>query len=205
MSGIGPIEPGEGTHARDISLPARAPRSPLTHWYARHRRPALVAALSVAVLVVGGSLYATRPRQPPPPAAPFPSQVTDVAYVGPQDPPANGPRGAFTFAVELTVSSGPPVTVVRVDQPSAGFSVTSDPRHPFRTRTGFPHRITITVHVTECAKVPRNAGLPFLDVTLRNTRAIQVHSYILGDRYAHDLSEALQVACGNNSRSSPKS
>ncbi|MEV7339749.1 Tat pathway signal sequence domain protein [Streptomyces sp. NPDC093544] len=205
MSGIGPVEPGEGTHARDTPLPAKVPRSPLTLWYAQHRRAAHAIAMSVAVLVVGGSLYATRPRQPPPPAPPFPSQVTDVVYAGRQDPPADGPGEAFTFAVELTVRSGPPVTVVRIGQPSDGLSLTWVPHSPFRTGNGFSRKITITMHVSECAKVSRNAGLPFLDVTLRNTRAIQVHSYILGGRYARDLSEALQVACGNNSESSPKS
>ncbi|MHA5053496.1 Tat pathway signal sequence domain protein [Streptomyces sp. SD15] len=209
MSGIGPVEPGEGTRERDIPeadipLPPEVPRGPLMRLYARHRRAALAAAMSAAVLVVGGYLYATRPRQPPAPAPPYPSQVTDVAYAGKEDPPRNGPRGAFTFAVELTVRSGPPVTVLRIEQPSSSYSLTSDPRPPFRTNAGFPHKITITVHVNECAKVPRNAGFPFLDVTLRNTRAIQVHSFILGELYAQDLSEALQVACGNNSASSPK-
>ncbi|MEU0118152.1 Tat pathway signal sequence domain protein, partial [Streptomyces bobili] len=33
-------------------------------------------------------------------------------------------------------------------------------------------------------------------VTLRNARAIQDHSFILGSRYAQDLSQALQVAPG---------
>ncbi|MFD5629458.1 Tat pathway signal sequence domain protein [Streptomyces sp. NPDC127072] len=210
MTGIGPVEPGEGTRARDVPAPgvpppAEAPRGPLTQWYARHRRAVLAVAVSGAVLVGGGYLYVTRPRQPPPPAPPFPSQVTDVAYAGRAEPPRNGPLGAFTFAVELTVSSGPAVTVTRIGRPSAGLSLTSVPRPPFRTRTGSPRRITLTVHVGECAKVPRNAGLPFLDVTLRNTSAIQVHSFILGELYAQDLSEALQVACGNNSGSSPKS
>ncbi|MFI6337560.1 Tat pathway signal sequence domain protein [Streptomyces sp. NPDC050535] len=209
MSGIGPVEPGEGTRARDAPepgtpLPAEAPRGPLTGLYVRHRRAVLAGALSGAVLVAGGSLYVTRPRQPPPPALPFPSQVTDVRYAGRADPPRDEPPGAFTFAVEFTVSSGPPVTVTRIGQPSAGLSLTSVPRPPFRTRAGSPRRITITMHVGECAKVPRNAGLPFLDVTLRNASAIQVHSFILGERYAQDLSEALQVACGNNSGSSPK-
>ncbi|MFF1678654.1 Tat pathway signal sequence domain protein [Streptomyces sp. NPDC058256] len=209
MSGIGPVEPGEGTHARDTADPEtprapEAPRGPLMQLYARHRRAALAAGMSAAVLVVGGYLYATRPRQPPAPAPPYPSQVTEVVYAGKEGPSPNHPRGAFAFAVELTVSSGPPVTVLRIEQPSAGFFLTSDPHPPFRTRAGFPHRITLTVHVNECAKVPRNAGFPFLDVTLRNTHAIQVHSFILGELYAQDLSEALQVACGNNSPSSPK-
>lgn len=134
MSGIGPVEPGEGTLARDTPDPEtpplpKVPRGPLTRLYARHRRAALAAGMSAAVLVVGGYLYVTRPRQPPAPAPPYPSQVTEVAYAGKEDPSPNHPRGAFTFAVEFTVRSGPAVTVLRIDQPSAGFSLTSDP-HP---------------------------------------------------------------------------
>jgi len=204
VSGIGPVEPGEGTRTQDTAPPAGIPRGPLTQWYARHRRAALAAGVCTAVLAAGVSLYATRPRQPPPPAPPYPSQVTEVAYTGAADPPRSGEAGAYSFTAELTVRSGPPVTVERIAQPSAGLSLTAVPPTPFRTSAGSPHKITITVHVSDCARVPRNAGLPFLDVTLRNARAMQVHSFILGDRYAQDLSEALQVACGNNSESSPK-
>jgi hypothetical protein len=47
--------------------------------------------------------------------------------------------------------------------------------------------------------VPEEAGLPFLDVTLRNTRAMQVQSFILGPRYAQALSSAVRVACDDDS------
>jgi hypothetical protein len=60
------------------------------------------------------------------------------------------------------------------------------------------------MRVTDCGKAPENPGLPFLDVTLRNTRAIEAHSFILGEHYARDLSDALQVACSNDSVSSAK-
>ncbi|KDN86241.1 hypothetical protein KCH_20580 [Kitasatospora cheerisanensis KCTC 2395] len=42
---------------------------------------------------------------------------------------------------------------------------------------------------------PADAGLPFLDVTLRNTRAMETASQILGDSYARDLSAALHSTC----------
>ncbi len=77
--------------------------------------------------------------------------------------------------------------------------MTSAPATPFRAVRDAPLKITITMRVTECGKVPRNVGLPFLDVTLRNARAIEDHSYILGRRYAEHLSTALHVACGNES------
>ncbi|WP_405887663.1 Tat pathway signal sequence domain protein [Streptomyces sp. NBC_01136] len=209
MSGIGPVEPGEGTHPRDVLEPGAPllsdpPRGRLAQLYARHHRAALTATATAALLAAGGYLFATRPQKPPPPPAPYPSQVVDVTYRGPATPPGTAPRGSFSFALELSVQSGPPVTTTRITQPYASVSLTWHPHPPLRTRAGSPRKITITMHVTECAKVPENAGLPFLDVTLRNTRAIQVHSFILGDRYAHDLSQALHVACSTNSTSGPK-
>lgn len=125
--------------------------------------------------------------------------MVDVSYLGEVlVPPGTRPR-TFAFEVLLGVESGPPVTVTRVTQPYAGISLTSAPRAPFRTKAGSAHKVVITLRVTECGKAPKDAGLPFIDVTLRNARAIQVHSFILGTRYAHDLSEALQVACSNDS------
>ncbi|NGO12511.1 Tat pathway signal sequence domain protein [Streptomyces sp. HC44] len=211
MSGVGPVEPGEGTRARDTLEPgpgtpplSEPPRGRLAQLYARHRRTVLPVTAAVILLAGGGYLYATRPQEAPPDPPPYPSQVVGMTYLDKETTPGDAPLQSFSLGVELTVRSGPPITVMRITQPYSGLSLTSVPRLPFRTRTGFPHKINITMHVTECAEVPRNAGLPFLDVTLRNTRAIQVHSFILGERYAHDLSEAVQVACRNNSASSPK-
>ncbi|POX60221.1 Tat pathway signal sequence domain protein [Streptomyces sp. Ru62] len=211
MTGIGPPEPGEGTRAWDGGRP-RNPRPPgrtraaLTAWYARHRRITVTLAAAAVALAGGGYLYATRPHRPPPPEhrahaqVPYPAQVVDMTYLDGRTTPAGAPPRSFSFAVLLSVASGPPVTVTRVTQPYAGLSVKTEPAVPFRTRAGSARKVTITMHVTECEKAPQNAGLPFLDVTLRNTRAIQVQSFILGPRYAQDLSHALQVACSNKFR-----
>lgn len=203
MNAIGPVEPGGETRPLPPP-PRRGPRAPrrgrLTVLYGRHRRTVLAALTAAAVLAAGALLHLTRPRQPPPPAAPFPSQVTTVTYLKPQ---ARGPetdKRNFIFIVELTVESGPPVTVTRISQPYTGLSTTSSPHTPFRTEEGSPHKIAITLRVTECGELPENVGLPFLDVTLRNTRAIRTHSFILGPRYTRDLSAALKVACGNDFR-----
>jgi hypothetical protein len=209
MSGVGPVEPGEGTRTWDISAPdspppPEPPRGRLTQAYTRHRRIVLAIAATVVLVAGGGYLYATRPEEAPPDPPPYPSQVVGITYLGREPTPDSAPPKSFSIGVELTVQSGPQVTVLRITQPYAGLSLASVPQLPFRTRTDFPHKINITMQVTECAQVPRNAGLPFLDVTLRNTRAIQVHSFILGERYAHDLSAAVRVACSNNSTSSPK-
>ncbi|MER5224124.1 Tat pathway signal sequence domain protein [Streptomyces flaveus] len=211
MSGVGPVEPGEGTRAWGVPGPGTPPEpSPepppgrLAQTYTRHRRVVLSIAAAVVLLAGGGYLYATRPEQAPPDPPPYPSQVAAITYLGREPAPDNVPPKSFSISVQLTVESGPPVTVLRITQPYAGLSLASVPRLPFRTRTGFPHKINITMQVTECAQVPTNAGLPFLDVTLRNTRAIQVHSFILGERYAHDLSEAVQGICSTNSATAPK-
>ncbi|AYL35534.1 MULTISPECIES: Tat pathway signal sequence domain protein [Streptomyces] len=200
MSGVGPVEPGEGSHALDAFPAARTRRTCPAGHFERHRRAALGGLLAVAVLAGGGYLYATRPRPEPPPDPPYPSQVTAIDYLNAQATGASTASRSFTFTVEMTTESGPPVTVTRISQPYAGMSVTSSPPTPFRTRVGSPRKITITMRVTECGKVPRNAGLPFLDVTLRNPRAIEVHSFILGTPYARDLSRALEVACSNEKR-----
>ncbi|MEU6598696.1 Tat pathway signal sequence domain protein [Streptomyces flaveolus] len=211
MSGIGPPEPGEGTRARDGRRPedTRPPgrtRAALAAWYARHRRITVAVTAAAVALSGGGYLYATRPHRPPPrePRAqaqvPYPAQVVDMTYLDGRTTPAGAPPRSFSFAVLLSVTSGPPVTVTRVAQPYAGLSLNTEPPVPLRTKSGSARKVTITMHVTECAKAPQNAGLPFLDVTLRNTRAIQVQSFILGPRYAQDLSHALQVACSNKFR-----
>ena len=205
VSGVGPVEPGEGTRAGDDDPDPGPPRSRarLALLYGRHRRTLLTATTVAALLVGGGYLYATRPQSPPPPPPsppPYPSQVVDVSYLDAEPAPPDAPPRSFRLSVVLSVQSGPPVTVTGIAQPYAGLSVISSPRPPFRTKAGSARKIDITMHVTECGKVPENAGLPFLDVTLRNTRAIEAHSYILGSRYAHDLSAALHVACGNRSR-----
>ncbi|MDR6978211.1 hypothetical protein J2X68_004936 [Streptomyces sp. 3330] len=123
----------------------------------------------------------------------------DVSYLGEVAVPPGGRPRTFAFELLLGVESGPPVTVTRLAQPYSGLSLTSEPPAPFGTKAGSARKVVITMQVTECGKVPKNVGLPFVDVTLRNARAIQVHSFILGTRYAHDLSEALQVACSNES------
>ncbi|MGW0081753.1 hypothetical protein [Streptomyces sp. NPDC003393] len=212
MTGVGPLEPGEGTRARDIpdltEAPRPGPRSRRPPRLTRsRRRTALTSAALAALLAGGGYLYAThehqpppQERQPPPLAPPFPAQVVDVSYLDPAPTPAGAAPGSFSFALLVSVNAGPPVTVTRIGQPYAGLSVTSAPRPPFRTRAGSARKIVVTMHVSECGTVPRNAGLPFLDVTLRNTRAMQVQSFILGSRYAQALSEALHRACDNDSR-----
>ncbi|MFG3076929.1 Tat pathway signal sequence domain protein [Streptomyces sp. NPDC048225] len=198
MSGVGPVEPGEDTRVREAPRPR--PRGRLARHYDRHRRAVLASTAAVVVLAGGGYLCASRPQPRPAPPPPYPSQAVDLVYVTPVTASRAAPAGGFRFTVLLSVRSGPPVTVTRLTQPYQGLSVVSSPAAPFQTKPHSVRKIIVTLRVTECEKAPRNPGLPFLDVTLRNARAIEAHSFILGTRYAQDLSQALEVACGNDPR-----
>ncbi|PZG87685.1 hypothetical protein C1I97_32445, partial [Streptomyces sp. NTH33] len=78
MSGIGPLEPGEGTCAWDAIGPdtdpegpdgpsrTRSAYGPIARFHERHRRAALVALALVLLLAGGSYLYATRRHTPPP-------------------------------------------------------------------------------------------------------------------------------------------
>ncbi|MEV7419989.1 Tat pathway signal sequence domain protein [Streptomyces sp. NPDC089919] len=190
MSGIGPLEAGEETWDEPPRPGPRRPRS--------GRRRALTAlALALAAAAGAGYLYATRtdpPAVPAPAELPYPAQAFSVRYGGPA--PATTRRdAAFAFAVLLRTTDGPPVTVHAIRQPSAALSVTADPAPPLTLAKGEMRVVVLQIAVTNCMHVPRNAGLPFLEVTLSNERAKEEHSYILGDRYARELSEALSTAC----------
>ncbi|CAM5693963.1 hypothetical protein SHIRM173S_07074 [Streptomyces hirsutus] len=205
MSAINPEEPGGETRlSAPPPLPHETPRPSdlrrTSRQYGRHRRTVLAALTAGAV---------THGRRPPvhhtPPATPATRTAVSVPGDRRHLPETAGQRPGtdkrnFSFIVELTVESGPPVTVTHISQPYTGLSTTSSPHVPFRTKEGSPRKIVITLRVTECGELPENVGLPFLDVTLRNTRAIRTTASSLGPRYAQDLSTALQVACSNDFR-----
>lgn len=194
VNAIGPVEPGEDTYDHE---PALAPPAPPAPHQRRRRRAALTLAAAALAGAAGLTLYLTRPEPPPPPPpppTPWPSQSVSVTYAGEMSRPRSGDR-SFTFAVAFAQESGPPVTVRRVTQPSAALSVSTGPPTPFTVKTGAPRKLIIRMHIRACGEVPRNAGLPFLEVTLRNKRAIEKQSYILGPEYANDLSGALASAC----------
>ncbi|MET8895410.1 Tat pathway signal sequence domain protein [Streptomyces albogriseolus] len=201
MSGVGPVEPDGDT--RPLDPPSVAPHvrsGPPARRSRRHRRTTAATLLAVAVLAGGALLYLTRPRPEPAPEPRFPSQTTSFRYLYMQVRDAGTTSAEFEFTMQAFTESDAPVTVLGISQPYAGLSLTSRPATPLRVNGGGSRKIAVTVQVTECGKVPRNAGLPFLDVTLRNTRAKEAHSYILGARYARDLSTALEVACSNGFR-----
>ncbi|MFJ6081938.1 hypothetical protein ACIQI8_11080 [Streptomyces sp. NPDC092369] len=217
MSGIGPVEPVNGPEAdeSDDVIGSDAPRladrfrdrrptrSLAEHWGALppRTRGVVLAAGVIAVAAAGVVLLPTAgapDRAEPPEPLPYPANVTVWEYLGRTAPPAapdsRATSGLFRFAV--SVDHGPPVTV-RVDGAAfPGLTAHVAPERSFTVRAGTPRRITVEISVSDCSGLPRNAELPFLDVTLRNTRAIQRHSFIFDGGYARDLSELLHGACG---------
>lgn len=194
MSGIGPVEPGEDTYHHPRAPLARPTPVPVRLTVpARHRRKAALAA--VAALTAGACVYVLiAPEPPPAPPPPWPSQVVGFTYAGPS---AEADRaGAFTFGIGITTEPGRRVTIDSVTQPSAALAVSTLPSAPFTVEPGGSREILVTVYVLDCGAVPRNAGLPFLDVTLRNERAVQKQSRILGGGYPEDLGAAVEKACG---------
>ncbi|MFD3544941.1 Tat pathway signal sequence domain protein [Streptomyces sp. NPDC058655] len=193
MSGIGPVEPGEATTGLELP-PART--RPLPAWAlraSRYRRALSAAAVAAALAAGGGHLYAARPRPPVPPEPPAPSQVVSFAYGHPVDPAGAG--DAFAFTVRVRTASGPPVAVESIGQPSRALNVAFRPDPPVVVPADETREIVVEIRAIDCVHVARNSGLPFLEVTLSNQRRKEVHGYILGDRYARDLSTALTRAC----------
>ncbi len=210
MTGIGPVEPVNSPDAQETYevIGADAPR--LTdRWRGlppRVRRAALgTAALAAAA---AGVIVLLPPQQSTPPGTltpmPWPANVTTFRYTGLAATFDSTPAsGLFRFAV--TVHSGPPVTVRVTGAAFDGLTARITPTETFTISAGTTRRLTVQISVVDCEGLPLDAGMPFLDVTLRNTRAIQHHSFIFGGAYPDDLSELLHVACGPvPSRPSPR-
>ncbi|TXL93069.1 Tat pathway signal sequence domain protein [Streptomyces sp. IB2014 016-6] len=193
MSGIGPVEPGEYTyHHPQAPLAAATPVPVRLTVPPRHRRKAALGA--AATLTAGVCVYALNAPEPPPaPPPPWPSQVVGFNYAG-ASAEADRP-GAFTFDIDISTEPGRRVTIDAVTQPSAALAVSTLPSAPFTVEPGGSREVQVTVYVLDCGEVPRNAGLPFLDVTLRNERAVQKQSRILGGGYPEDLGAAIEKAC----------
>ncbi|WP_407912568.1 hypothetical protein [Kitasatospora sp. NE20-6] len=118
--------------------------------------------------------------------------VSHLRYAGPA-PAAPGSPG--TFALRLWAAADSPYEVVAVRQGYPGLSVSLRGGGPVPVTPGQAVLLTVDYRVTDCSSAPPDAGMPFLDVTLRNTRAMQTVSQILGGRYPLDLSERLHSAC----------
>jgi len=200
MSGIGPVESVDSPET-DGSYEVIGGDSPrLTdrwHTLPQRTRRAVLAAAAVAAVALGAVLLPLHDRQldDPAPPVPWPANITEWRYIGlaqTTDTPTT--TGFFRFAV--TVDSGPPVAVRVIGAAFDGLAAQAVPNPSFTVSTGTTRRVTVEISVSDCSGLPLNADLAFLDVTLRNTRAIQHHSFIFGSAYSKDLSQLLHRACG---------
>ncbi|MGW7515627.1 hypothetical protein ACWGJ2_08530 [Streptomyces sp. NPDC054796] len=168
----------------------------------RRVRRTAVTALGLALLAAAtGYALAVRPGPPhaPPRArAPYPAQAVSVSFSRISDvSPDEG-----TFTIELLASTTSPVSVERVTQGYESLDLTSASPHPVEVTAYSPKKLILRARIISCRGLPIDAGMPFLEVTLRNTRAVQDFSVIPGERYAHELTRVFRTVCGPSSRSS---
>lgn len=210
MSGIGPVESVDSPEANGSYEVIGGDPPHLTdrwHTLSPRARRAVLAAGAVAVLGVGTVLLlpadSSRQTDPRPPA-PWPANVTSWRYVGlAQTTDSPTTTGFFRFAV--AVETGPAVTLRVTGAAFNGLTAQAVPEPSFTVNTGATRRVTVEISVSDCSGLPLNADLAFLDVTLRNTRAIQRHSFIFGASYSKDLSQLLHRACSTtNARPGPQ-
>jgi hypothetical protein len=159
----------------------------------RGRLSVLVTTVLCLLASLLGYALANRPQPPPPPLAPWPRQVTSLTYLGALSPPDPATR-SFTFSFRIAVQDGPPVTVRHL-RPSFGLPAKTDPPLPFQVRARNDRTISVQIVLRTCSGLPLNASTPYIDLTVRNTRAIQNHSYIFEGAYARDLSQFLHRLC----------
>lgn len=199
MSGIGPVE-GPATGAPTVNS-SRLTRHWAGSWEVRRaalsdrgRRTVLAATVALATVAVLALGHAMRTPEPVPDPGPWPAQVTYVAYdAGRSHTMSRTGTGVFAFMV--TVRDGTPVTILGVTPSFGGLITEIDPSAPFTVKPGTTRHITIKMIVRKCAGLPLDPDLPILDVTLRNTRAIQNQSFLFGGGYPLDLSSFLHRIC----------
>ncbi|WBB60000.1 hypothetical protein O7599_31375 [Streptomyces sp. WMMC500] len=165
----------------------------------RSRRLAATGAGLAALAALGAYVLATRPEPEPPAPVPYPIQSTDFSFLGIETPKT----GDTAFDAQLIATSDSGASLEKITQGYGGLKLSARPPLPLRLPEGQPIRVTVRFEVTECAGLPLDASLPSLRVTLRNTRAIQDYSSILGATYAAELSRALRTICEPAPRAAP--
>lgn len=216
VSGVGPVEPGEGTRA--WVKPGEGTRAGGAR--TRRRSPAATSRRTARGHVRPPSPYRSRggggrrrplgrrllvhnpTRARAPRAVPLPGRRCPLSGTGDTGRRRREQdirlRAGTESALRPSGHRRGDAPAVRGDFPGHG------PVRSVPDRRDDARKIVVTMCVTECGKVPENAGPLSLDVTLRNTRAMEEHSFILGERCAQDPSSAPQVACSNDPASSPK-
>lgn len=218
MSGVGPVEPANSTDAEHswdvIGTDASRPGDRLADRWSRLPRGRRRAVVATAVIAAAAAWAVALPQglapdpnlppyEPIPAPTPWPATVTAWHYLGRAETlNSPGKTGRFRFAV--TVERGPAVTLRVAGTSYPGLTARAVPGPAFTVTAGTPRGITVEITVSECSALPPEVDHPFLDVTLRNARAIQRHSFIFGRAYARDLSDLFRAACGpGTARSQP--
>lgn len=194
-------EPDPGPPAEVIGGGSAGPRLS-ERWTAlppRSRRVAVAGAGLAALAVLGAYALATRPEPEPAALAPYPLQSTDFSFLGIHTPKA----GETFFDAQLMATSDSGASLEKITQGYSGLKLSVRPALPLELPEGRPTRVTVRFEVVRCAGLPLDASLPSLRVTLRNTRAIQDYSSILGGTYAAELSRALRTICEPAERAAP--
>ncbi|MEV5609265.1 hypothetical protein [Streptomyces sp. NPDC052225] len=191
MTGIGPVEPYDpGTDspprpAEAIGTDAPRVTDRWTALPARRRRTAVALAAAAAATV---TFLATRPDPPPPAPASWPSQITTLHYDGPG-------TGAGRFRFTVSVTGDHPMTVRHLDTGIPQLMATVTPALPRVARPDAPAHLTVRIAVRDCAHMPVGINQPYVELTLRNRRAQQAHSFIFEGRYPHDLWQWIHATC----------
>ncbi|MER5641643.1 hypothetical protein ABT095_32465 [Kitasatospora sp. NPDC002227] len=173
------------------AAPDGAPHRSLTR---RQKWTVAAMLLAVVTLLVLRHVF-DRPAQAANSPPPYPSSVAAFGYLGAQRDAVPGGHD-FALKVRATALGEPPYELVSVRQDYAGVTTAvGGTALPRQVTTAAPVEFTVVYTVTDCAAAPRDAGMPFLDVTLRNTRGLQTLSQILGPTYARDLSRNLHITC----------
>jgi hypothetical protein len=194
-------EPEQGPPAEVLGGGSAGPRLS-ERWTAlpsRSRRLAGAVAGLAVLAVLGVYALATRPEPEPAALVPYPIQTTDFSFLGIETPKP----GDTTFAAQLMATSDSDASLEKITQGYSGLKLSVRPALPLDLAEGQPTRVTVRFEVVRCAGLPLDARLPSLRVTLRNTRAIQDYSSILGGTYAAELSRALRTICEPAPRAAP--
>ncbi|MEU8823882.1 hypothetical protein [Streptomyces sp. NPDC048636] len=218
MSAIGPVEPAAPGDEPRPALPRAAPfaesaetpetlsgragdpDSPGVHgrWAALPRRTRLTTLAVtgvVAVIATGCYLLLDRHAPPAPPPPPWPAQAVEVSYAGATALGSAADDGVFAFRIRVAAVRDTALTVENIAQPYPSLTLTTSPRTPISVPPGASRELTVRISVRHCSGLPRSVELPPLDITLRNIRAMQDQTFLLGDAYANDLSTALRAHC----------
>ncbi|WP_033213017.1 hypothetical protein [Kitasatospora phosalacinea] len=201
---VGPVEPGEGTWTPLVLRPGPAPEAP-PRLLTRRQKLLVASFLLLSVLALTARHIANYPEQaansPPPQrqVLPFPSQSVRFEYVG------RVPARQESFALELAVhNAGPgPVDVLGVRQGRPGLTVLVSGWLPRTVPPGGAVSLRLGLRVTDCSAASAGGAALSLDVTLRNTRAMETVRPPLDAPSAPDLTSMLRAACGGTDYRTP--